>query len=132
MYDCGPLNHGTICVLIRNPDGSLRSPTEETLNPRTEWVIVLYVVFCEHILLKVLHRKQNKVCKFRFRLLTHPRHKGEDVVLLVLDGVFRVLLLTFLRAAEPDGPGLQLLLPSTYVGQAVTAAERETHRFDSV
>lgn len=57
---------------------------------------------------------------------THPRHKGEDVVLLVFDGVFGVLLFTFLRAAKPHRPGLQLLPPPTYVGQAVTAAERGT------
>lgn len=55
---------------------------------------------------------------------THPRHKGEDVVLLVFDGVFGVLLFTFLRAAKPHRPGLQLLLPPTYVSQAVTAAEK--------
>lgn len=56
---------------------------------------------------------------------THPRHKGEDVVLLVLDDVFGELLLAFLRAAEPHRPRLQLLLPSTHVGQAVAAAEGE-------
>lgn len=54
---------------------------------------------------------------------THPRHKCEDVVLLVLDDVFGELLLAFLRAAEPHRPRLQLLPPSTHVGQAVTAAE---------
>lgn len=65
---------------------------------------------------------------------THPRHKCEDVVLLVLDDVFGELLLTFLRAAEPHRPRLQLLLPSTHVGQAVAAAEggrggKEIHTF---
>lgn len=61
---------------------------------------------------------------------THPRHEGENVVLLVLDGVFGELLLAFLRAAEPHRPGLQLLLPPTYVGQTVTAAGRATHPHD--
>lgn len=56
---------------------------------------------------------------------THPRHECEDVVLLVLDDVFGELLLAFLRAAEPHRPRLQLLLPSTHVGQAVAAAEGE-------
>lgn len=56
---------------------------------------------------------------------THPRHKGEDVVLLVLDDVFGKLLLAFLRAAEPHCPRLQLLLPSTHASQAVAAAEGE-------
>lgn len=60
--------------------------------------------------------------------MTHPGHEGEDVVLLVLDGVFRVLLFTFLGAAEPNRPGLQLLLPPTYVSQAVAAAETQVHR----
>lgn len=55
---------------------------------------------------------------------THPRHKGEDVVLLVFNGVFGVFLLTFLWAAEPNRPGLHLLLPPTYMGQTVTAAEK--------
>lgn len=53
---------------------------------------------------------------------THPRHEGEDVVLLVLDGVLGKLLFTFLGAAEPDGPSLQLLLPAKHVDQAVAAA----------
>lgn len=61
---------------------------------------------------------------------THPRHEGEDVVLLVLDGVFGELLFAFLRAAEPHRPGLQLLLPPTDVGQTVTAAEGATHPHD--
>lgn len=56
---------------------------------------------------------------------THPRHEREDVVLLILDDVFGELLLAFLRAAEPHRPRLQLLLPSTHVGQAVAAAEGE-------
>lgn len=60
--------------------------------------------------------------------VTHPRHKGEDVVLLILDGVFRVLLLTFLWAAKPNSPGLQFLLPPTYMGQTVTTAEKEKKR----
>lgn len=57
--------------------------------------------------------------------VTHPRHKGEDVVLLVFDGIFGVLLLTFLWAAKPNCPGLQFLLPPTYMGQTVTAAEKQ-------
>lgn len=53
---------------------------------------------------------------------THPGHEGEDVVLLVLDGVARVLLLTFLRAAEPHGARLELLLPAADVRQPLAAA----------
>lgn len=61
-------------------------------------------------------------------LRTHPRHEGEDVVLLVLDAVIGILLFTLLRAAEPNRPGLQLLPPPTHVDQAVTAAEGEGGR----
>lgn len=56
----------------------------------------------------------------------HPRHKSEDVVLLVFNGVPGVLLFTFLGAAQPHRPGLQLLLPPTRMGQAIAAAERGT------
>lgn len=54
---------------------------------------------------------------------TYPWHKGEDVVFLVFDGVFGVLLLTFFRVAEPDGSSLQLLLPPAHVSQILAAAE---------
>ena len=60
---------------------------------------------------------------------TYPRHEGEDVVFLVFYAVFGVLLFTFLRAAEPNGPGLQLLSPPTYTGQAVAAAERNKETY---
>lgn len=53
---------------------------------------------------------------------THPRHEGEDVILLVFDDVLGVLLFAFLRAAEPHGAGLQLLPPPTQTKQTVAAA----------
>lgn len=52
----------------------------------------------------------------------YPRHKGEEVVLLVADGVFRELLLALLRVAEPDGASLQLLPPPTHSDKAIAAA----------
>lgn len=53
---------------------------------------------------------------------THPRHKCDDVVFLVLDNVFGKFLLALLRAAQPHRPRLQLLLPPTHAGEAVAAA----------
>lgn len=62
------------------------------------------------------------------RNVAHPRHKGEGVVFLVLDGIFGVFLLTFLWAAEPHGSCLELLPPPTNVDEAVTAAKGDAQK----
>lgn len=62
----------------------------------------------------------------------HPRHEGDDVVFLVFDGIFGVLLFTLLRAAEPNRPVLQLLLPPTHTGQAVAAAAEGSESMNSL
>lgn len=77
---------------------------------------------------KTVHLKQATGCVGA--TATHPRHKGDDVVFLVFDGIFGVLLFTLLRAAEPNCPCLQLLLPPTYMSQTVTAAYKRRCQYD--
>lgn len=58
----------------------------------------------------------------RLFIWPYPWHKSDNVVFLILDGIFGVLLFTFLGMSQPHCPSLQLLLSATCVNQTFTTA----------